>query len=41
MTGVQTCALPISGFLKRDPREKERKKYGLRSARRKEQFSKR
>lgn len=28
-------------MLKRDPREKERKKYGLRSARRKEQFSKR
>jgi small subunit ribosomal protein S9 len=28
-------------FLKRDPREKERKKYGLRSARKKEQFSKR
>lgn len=28
-------------LLKRDPREKERKKYGLRSARRKEQFSKR
>ncbi len=28
-------------FLKRDSREKERKKYGLRSARKKEQFSKR
>lgn len=28
-------------MLKRDPREKERKKYGLRSARKKEQFSKR
>ena len=28
-------------LLKRDPREKERKKYGLRSARKKEQFSKR
>ena len=28
-------------MLKRDPREKERKKYGLRSARRREQFSKR
>lgn len=28
-------------FLKRDPREKERKKYGLISARKKEQFSKR
>lgn len=29
------------GMMKRDPREKERKKYGLRSARKKEQFSKR
>lgn len=28
-------------LLKRDPREKERKKYGLRKARKKEQFSKR
>lgn len=28
-------------FLRRDPREKERKKYGLRSARKREQFSKR
>ncbi|RYC72525.1 30S ribosomal protein S9 [Candidatus Nanogingivalis gingivitcus] len=28
-------------LLKRDPREKERKKYGLRSARKREQFSKR
>lgn len=28
-------------MLKRDPREKERKKYGLRAARKKEQFSKR
>lgn len=28
-------------FLKRDAREKERKKYGLRSARKREQFSKR
>ena len=33
--------LKKAGFVKRDPREKERKKYGLRSARRKEQFSKR
>ena len=33
--------LKKAGFLKRDPREKERKKYGLRSARRTEQFSKR
>ena len=29
------------GFTSRDPREKERKKYGLRSARKREQFSKR
>ncbi|MBM3209939.1 30S ribosomal protein S9 [Candidatus Saccharibacteria bacterium] len=28
-------------LLSRDPREKERKKYGLRSARKREQFSKR
>lgn len=33
--------LKKAGFLKRDPREKERKKYGLRSARKREQYSKR
>ena len=33
--------LKKAGFVARDPREKERKKYGLRSARKKEQFSKR
>lgn len=33
--------LKKGGLLKRDPREKERKKYGLRSARKREQFSKR
>ena len=33
--------LKKAGFVNRDPREKERKKYGLRSARKKEQFSKR
>lgn len=33
--------LKKAGLLKRDPREKERKKYGLRSARKKEQYSKR
>ena len=33
--------LKKAGYVKRDPREKERKKYGLRSARKKEQFSKR
>lgn len=44
LTTEMTDLRPIlkkAGFLKRDPREKERKKYGLRSARRKEQFSKR
>jgi len=34
-------SLKKAGYLKRDPREKERKKYGLKSARKKEQFSKR
>ncbi|MBQ6393895.1 30S ribosomal protein S9 [Candidatus Saccharibacteria bacterium] len=33
--------LKKAGYIKRDPREKERKKYGLRGARKKEQFSKR
>lgn len=33
--------LKASGFLTRDPRMKERKKYGLRGARRSPQFSKR
>ncbi len=33
--------LKKADMLKRDPREKERKKYGLRSARKREQFSKR
>ena len=34
-------ALKSAGFLTRDPREKERKKYGLKKARRAPQFSKR
>lgn len=34
-------ALKKAGFLTRDPRMKERKKYGLKSARRAPQFSKR
>lgn len=34
-------SLKKSGFLKRDSRVKESKKYGLRSARKREQFSKR
>ena len=33
--------LKIAGFLTRDPRMKERKKYGLKKARRSPQFSKR
>jgi small subunit ribosomal protein S9 len=33
--------LKKADLLKRDSREKERKKYGLRSARKREQFSKR
>ena len=33
--------LKKAGLIKRDPREKERKKYGLCSARKREQFSKR
>ena len=35
------CALKKAGFLTRDPRMKERKKYGLKAARRAPQFSKR
>ena len=34
-------ALKAAGFLPRDPRMKERKKYGLKAARRAPQFSKR
>lgn len=41
MDETQRPALKKAGFIKRDPREKERKKYGLRSARKREQFSKR
>ena len=33
--------LKRAGYMKRDPREKERKKAGLKRARKKEQFSKR
>lgn len=41
--GVADLRTPLkkAGFMKRDPREKERKKYGLRSARKREQYSKR
>ena len=38
---TQRKELKASGFLKRDPRTKERKKPGLRSARRSPQWSKR
>ena len=44
LTVAHTDLRPVlrkADLLKRDPREKERKKYGLRSARKKEQFSKR
>ncbi len=34
-------ALKKNGYLTRDPREKERKKYGLKKARKRSQFSKR
>ena len=39
--GALRTELKKAGFMTRDSREKERKKYGLRSARKKEQFSKR
>ena len=39
--GEYRDALKKSGFLTRDPRMKERKKYGLKGARRAPQFSKR
>lgn len=35
------ASLKAAGFLTRDPRRKERKKYGLKAARRAPQFSKR
>lgn len=38
---TQKKVLKVGGFLTRDPREKERKKYGQAGARRKFQFSKR
>ena len=39
--GEYRPTLKAAGFLTRDPRMKERKKYGLKSARRAPQFSKR
>ncbi len=41
MDETMKATLKKAGHYKRDPREKERKKYGLRSARKREQFSKR
>ncbi len=40
-SGSHRFVLKKAGFLTRDPRMKERKKYGLRAARRASQFSKR
>ena len=40
-TDAYRAALKSAGFLTRDPRMKERKKYGLKGARRAPQFSKR
>ena len=39
--GEYRASLKAAGFLTRDPRMKERKKYGLKAARRAPQFSKR
>lgn len=39
--GEYRADLKVNGFLTRDPRMKERKKYGLKKARRAPQFSKR
>ena len=41
MNAEDRPALKAAGFLTRDPRMKERKKYGLKAARRAPQFSKR
>ena len=41
VTLTENPALKAAGFLTRDPRMKERKKYGLKAARRAPQFSKR
>lgn len=39
--GVDRKTLKVAGMITRDPRAKERKKYGLKAARRAPQFSKR
>ena len=41
VNGEYRAALKAAGYLTRDPRMKERKKYGLKAARRAPQFSKR
>ncbi len=41
VAGEDKAALKKNGFLTRDPRMKERKKYGLKKARKAPQFSKR
>ncbi len=41
LAGEDKSALKAEGFLTRDPRMKERKKYGLKKARKSPQFSKR
>ena len=41
LAGEDKAILKKSGFLTRDPRMKERKKYGLKKARKAPQFSKR
>ena len=41
VTAEYRATLKAAGFLTRDPRMKERKKYGLKAARRAPQFSKR
>ena len=41
IAGVTRAPLKAAGFLTRDSRMKERKKYGLKKARRASQFSKR
>ena len=41
LAGVDRSALRVAGMLTRDSRAKERKKYGLKAARRAPQFSKR
>ena len=40
-TNAFRAPLKEKGFLRRDPRKKERKKYGLKKARKAEQYSKR